>query len=133
MKSAFRLSLAILAAVSGGGACAMNNLAPDALQCSVSHAEKLPSGLSEGSICAALRQAAVPALDRIGLATKALSVQIQVESDSKLVATATLAGKTLPEHRVATSDRLLNAKAVEMLAKAIAAEIAASSPSSSGA
>lgn len=133
MNEAVKLGLALLAAASGGSACAMNMSQQDAVQCSVAHAEKLPSNLSESAICAAIGQAAAPVLDRASLAHEALAVRVSVESDSKLVASATLAGKPLPEQRVATSDRALNAGAVAMLARAIAAEIAASSNPRSGA
>lgn len=105
----------------------MNMSQQDAVQCSVARAEKLPSGISESIICAAIGQAAAPLLDQAGLSHGSLSVRVSVESDSKLVATATLAGKPLAEQRVATSDRPLNAGAVAMLARAVAAEITAGS------
>ena len=100
------------------------NVHGNAALCSVEFAGKLPAGLTENAVCEAINQAAGPALKRAGLAPAALSVKVRVESESKVVATATLGGKALPEHRVATSDSALNTSAIQMLARAIAAEVA---------
>lgn len=128
MKSALKLGLALVAAASSGSACAMNNpksdAMADAVHCSVQRAEKLPAGLTESAVCEAVRQAAAEELKRARLAPGSLAVKISVESDTKVIATATLNGKTLPEHRVAISDRVLNVSAIQMLARAIAADIA---------
>jgi hypothetical protein len=102
----------------------MNSHDARAVHCSVDRGEKLPSGLTASGVCAAIRKAVAPSLERAGIAADALSVKITVESDAKLVAAATLAGKTLPEQRVASSDRVLTARAVDMLAQAIAAQVA---------
>jgi len=126
MQRTLKLGLALLAAAGGGSACAMNspNAPADAVHCSVEFAGKLPAGLTENAVCEAIRQTAAPALESARLAPASLSVKVRVESDSKVVATATLAGKALPEHRVAISDRALNVSAIQMLARAIAAEVA---------
>jgi hypothetical protein len=96
----------------------------DAVHCSVDRAEKLPAGLSGSAVCDAVRKAAAPALAEAGQSPAALSVHITVESETKLVGAATLSGKALREHRIGIADRALNAHAVEMLANAIAADIA---------
>jgi hypothetical protein len=94
------------------------------IRCSVEGAERLPEGITDKTICDAVRGSAEPALQQGGFARDSLSVVVTVASATKLVAAAQLAGKPLPEHRVAISDRTLNAQAVAMLANAIAAEIA---------
>ncbi|MBV9528973.1 MAG: hypothetical protein JOZ79_11510 [Sphingomonas sp.] len=96
-----------------------------AIRCSVERAEKLPAGLNTDTLCATIRGAGGAALNRAGLDPSALSVRITVDSERKLSATATLNGRTLPEHHVGISDRSLNARAVELLATAIAGEVAA--------
>ena len=93
------------------------------IRCSVVRAQKLPQGVTAESICDSVRRAANPALDQAKLAPNALSVRITVESETKLTAAATLQGKSLPEHHVSISDRPLNARAVSMLANAIAADV----------
>lgn len=122
MNRLLGISLALFVGASGGSACAMTTT--DTVHCSVERAEKLPAGLTDSSICNAVRTAAAPALAHGGHSPAALSVRITVESETKLVGTATLSGKALPEHRIGISDRGLNARAVDMLANAIAADIA---------
>jgi len=102
----------------------MNSHDALAVHCSVDQAGKLPSGLTASGVCATIRRVVAPSLEQAGFTASALSVKIIVESETKLVAATTLAGKALPEHRVAISDRTLNARAVDMLAQAIAAEVA---------
>jgi len=122
MNRLLGISLALLAGAGGGSAGAMTTT--DMVHCSVERAEKLPAGVTGSSICAAVRKAAAPALAQGGHSPAALSVHITIESETKLVGAATLAGKALPEHRIGISDRALNAGAVNMLANAIAADIA---------
>ena len=128
MKRALALGLALLAGIGGGSAEAMNNPSPAAVECSVQDAGKLPAGMNAGAICAAVRAAVQPALAASGTSSGALSVKVTVLSESKMVAVATLGGKALPEHHVASSDRPLNARTVDMLAQAIAADIPAHGP-----
>jgi hypothetical protein len=128
IKSALGFGLALVAVVGagvGGSAVAMTSVDPASVQCSVKDVGKLPAGLSASSVCATIREAVAPALASAGVTGGELSVQVTVHSDSKVTAAATLAGKALPEQRVATSDRALNANAIAMLGRAIAAEIAA--------
>lgn len=96
----------------------------DAVNCSVERGDKLPAGLTGESVCAAVRKAAEPALAAAGHPRSALSVRVTVESDSKLTGSATLAGRAFRQHHVAIADRTLNAHAIDMLANAIAADIA---------
>ena len=116
--------MALLTGLGGGSALAMTIPTTPPIHCSVERGDKLPSGLSAESVCAVVRNAAAPALERAGLSLAVFSVQVTVDSDRKLSAAATLDGKPLPTHHVGISDRALNARAVQMLAKAIAAEIA---------
>lgn len=125
MERAIALGLALVAGVGSGSAGAMTNLNPAAVECSVLDAGKLPAGLDAGAICAAIRAAVQPALAASATSRGALSVKVTVVSESKMVAVATFGGKALPEHHVASSDRPLNARTVDMLAEAIAADIPA--------
>ena len=102
----------------------MNNHAAATIRCSVEQAGKLPPTITATTVCDAIGKAALPALERAGMPPAALSVTVRVESDRKIVAAASLHGKPLPEHRIGISDRALNAHAVDMLAAAIAADIA---------
>ena len=124
MNRAIGSALALLAGLGGGSALAMTSRNPSAVYCSLEQGGKLPKGLVASDVCAAIQSAAAPALERAGLSPSALSVRVTVVSDRKLVASATLGGKALPEHRIGISDRALNARAVQMLASAIAADIA---------
>jgi hypothetical protein len=117
MKSALGFCLTLLA---GGSAGAMSSVDPMSMHCSVNNAGKLPAGLTADGICAVIRGITAPALVSSGR----LSIEVTVLSNSSIKAAATLDGKPRPEQRVATSDRSLNANAIEMLARAIAAEIA---------
>ncbi len=112
-------ALAFTAAIwAGGSACAMKPQASDAIRCSVIGAEKLPAELGGAeAVCQAIREAAAPALGA--------SVVVQVINPHMLAATATTTdGRALPEQRVATSDRTLNAGSLGMLAKALADQLA---------
>jgi hypothetical protein len=123
MKSVLGLGLALLAGIGSGSAGAMTSSNPATVECTVQGAGKLPAGLDAAAVCAAVRAATQPALAASG--ASALSVKVTVVSESKLMAVATLGGEALPEHHVASSDRSLNARAVDMLAQAIAADIPA--------
>lgn len=124
MIRAIGIGLALFVGLNGGRASAMTS-DTSTVRCSVERAGKLPEGLSSQFICDTVRRAVGPALEAGGIGGAELSVQVIVESVSKLTATATVAGKTLPEHHLGTSDRPLNARAISMLASAIAADVAA--------
>lgn len=106
----------------------MNTGKDAAIHCVVERSDKLPPELSADALCAAVRRAATPALERSGLNPTALSVRITVDSDTKLSAFATLNGKILPDHHVGIADRALNERAVDMLATAIAADVTSGRP-----
>jgi hypothetical protein len=124
IKSVLGLGLGLVAGF-GGSANAMTSADPASVHCLVKDAGKLPAGLSGDSVCAAIRAAAAPALAAAGAAGGTLSVHVTVISDSRITAAVTLARKPLPEPRVASSDRPLSAQSIQMLARAIAAEVAA--------
>lgn len=94
------------------------------IRCTVEGGDKLPPGLGGGeAICRAISRAALPALQRAGIAPSAVAVAVRVKSDSRMSAVASVNDKPLAEQNVATSDRALNAGAVTMLADAVAAEL----------
>lgn len=93
------------------------------LRCAVQGEEKLPAEIRAETICSAIQRAAAPVLQRTGLSPAAVSVLVKVRSEFGLSATVTVAGRAMREHNVAISDRPLNERAVDMLAKAVAAEL----------
>jgi hypothetical protein len=96
---------------------------PSSIQCVVNGAGKLPPQLTAESICKAIDAAVAQLPGSTGVTVGHLSVTVTVVSNSKLVARITLAGASLPEQRVASSDGPLNANAIAMLSRAIAGEI----------
>lgn len=103
----------------------MNSTSSDALHCAVEGAEKLPPELGgSAAICSAITKAAAPVLNSRRVGAEAVSVVVNVQSASAISAATSVAGKSLPEQKVAISDRTLNARAIDMLANAIAAELA---------
>ncbi len=120
-----RVFLALLAAAASGSACAMASTSPQKISCAVQGEDKLPPGLGgQAEVCSAVARAALPALERAGIAPAALAVTVKVTSGHSLSAVAVVNGRALPEQKVGVSDRALNARAVEMLAAALAGEIA---------
>lgn len=124
MIRAIALGLALFVGLNGGRASAMTSNT-SMIRCSVERAGKLPAELSSESICDSVRNALGPVLQVAGLPPDDTSVRVTVQSSSQLAATTTVGGKTLPEQHVGTSDRPLNARAIAMLARAIAADVAA--------
>jgi ribosomal protein L11 len=118
-----RVSFAIVFAspvVSGGSACAVKPVEHATEQCAVIGGETLPAGVTPGAICDAIRAATKSTAPGI-----AYSIEVRVRSASSLSAIVTLPnGTTLPEQNLATSDRQLNAGAIQRYATSIAAEIA---------
>jgi hypothetical protein len=102
----------------------MNSATGSRISCTVEGAEKLPSEIGgEEAVCAALERAAAATLRQAGVAPSALSVSVNVRSAYRISAVASLDGKTIPEQQVGISDRELNARAIDMLAQAVAAEL----------
>ena len=124
MIRAIGLGLALFVGLDGGGASAMTS-DTSMVRCSVVRAGKLPDGLTSDFICDTVRRAVGPAVQAAGLAPADVSVQVTVESSSKLAATATIRGKALPAQHLEVSDRPLNVRAISMLGSAIATDVAA--------
>lgn len=116
-----KLLLAVAMAGSiGGNACAMAGSTEESPACIVSGADKLPEGLNGDAICTAVR-AATRKL------SSDFSVEIRVVSASSLAARISLHdGKTLPEQKMAVSDRQLDSRSIERFALAIANAVAGS-------
>lgn len=87
--------------------------------CRVTGEELLPSEIGGASaLCAAIRSARPASSD-------AVSVEVRVESPYRMAATQTLAsGEALAEVRTARADRPLGRRSVQMLANALAAQLA---------
>lgn len=99
----------------------MNVRSAGAGGCRVENAEALPpeSG-GEPALCAAIREAV--AAQGIG---QAYSVTVRVLGPSMLAASITTAtGETLPEQKLAASDRPLNAASFERFARVLALQLA---------
>jgi hypothetical protein len=107
----------------GGSACAMARPGAGRAKCVVSGADKLPAEAGgDEAICSAIRAATrdrAPAAD--------YWVEVEVLSASSLAARVRLKdGRTLPEQRMAVSDRQLNPGSIERFAAAIANAVAGS-------
>ena len=103
----------------------MNSISTDGLRCVVHGEEKLPAEIGgEPAICAAIADAALPALRRAGISPQSIAVTVTIGSPFLMSAVASVDDRTLPEQKVGISDRQLNALAVQMLADAVARELA---------
>lgn len=92
------------------------------LQCSVTGADKLPAEVGGDAICAAIRAAA-----RERALGAVFAVDVRVYSASSIAATVRFKdGRTLPEQKMAVSDRPLNRGSIERFAAAIAGAVAGS-------
>jgi hypothetical protein len=116
------LALSMACAI-GGNACAMGQPRPELTQCTVVGADKLPAEVGgEQAICSAIRAASrekAPGAD--------YRVEVEVVSASALAARVTLKdGRTLPEQKMAVSDRQLNPGSIERFAAGIADALAGS-------
>ena len=105
----------------------MNSISAEGLRCSVQGEEKLPAELcGEPAICAAIAGAALPELERSGIAPDSVAVTVTVGSPFLMSAAVSVGDRDLPEQKVGISDRPLNARAVKMLADAVARALATS-------
>jgi hypothetical protein len=123
------LALLITVAALNGSACAMAATSEPALgqgiNCTVQNADKLPPQLGgEAAICSIMANILLPSLHQAGLASSALALFVNVKSESRISAVASVNGKPMPEQNVASSDRSLSAGAIEMLAQGVAREVA---------
>ena len=96
------------------------------IACSVVGADKLPAEIGGAdSVCRIIRAAAEPAAAERG---QAATIMVEVVAPSAAVAKVTMAdGRSLAPARIDVSDRSLNGRAIEMLAKAAADQIRAGS------
>ena len=102
----------------------MSSTSTEQLRCVVQGVEKLPPELGgEAAVCSAIERAAAPELLRAGIAPAAVSVSVQVLSQHRISAIATVDGRSLPEQHVARSDRPLNTRTIDMLAEGVALEL----------
>ncbi len=113
------IMLAIAAGVLGGNAPAMGRSADDNM-CRVTGAHKLPAELGGAD---ALCAAAARAIESVSPRPKA--IEIKVVSPFMISATIILFdNRRLPVIKIASSDRPLGRKAIQMLTDSIAAQIA---------
>ena len=88
--------------------------------CRIVDGDKLPDGSGgAASLCSAIERAAAARAPGV-----AYTVEIKVLSRSRLAATLTSDGRTLPEQNFATIDRDLNGGSFERFAAAIADQLA---------
>ena len=112
------IAFALAVAGTGGSACAMTD-ASKSPRCTLSGPDALVAELGGvDAICATVDQA-------IASAGAQASVRVELLNPHAAVAQATVAGRTLPERRIDVSDRPLNRRAIESLAKAVANQLRA--------
>lgn len=121
------LLLAISLAAIGESACAMSPAKDQGWQCTVEAAAKLPPGVRDAEVCAAMKDAAVAAVGPALVNSGAVSVRVTIRSEHIASALPTLRGHTLPEQKLAVSDRALSMASIKVLAKAVGNELARSS------
>jgi hypothetical protein len=108
--------LAFAIAVTGGSACAMTT-ASSAAHCTVSGPDTLVSALGGAdALCAIIQRATASSSPQA-------VVHVELLNSHAAVARTTVAGRTLPERRIDISDRPLNRRAIESLAKAVADQL----------
>jgi hypothetical protein len=116
--------LALAIAVTGGSACAMTTTSSVA-RCTVSGPDTLVSALGGAdALCAIIQRATASS------GAQAF-VRVELLNPHAAVARTTVAGRALPERRIDISDRPLNRRAIESLAKAVADQLNALSGSAS--
>ena len=95
------------------------------IRCTVEGEAKLPPEIGGAdAVCGAIVRAALPVIQRAGIAPETIGVSVRVKSDSRISAVPSIGGKALPEQNVAISDRTLNQRSIAMLADAVAAVLA---------
>ena len=112
--------LLVMAASLSGGACAMASSSSQPASCRVVDGDKLPDGSGgAAALCTAIERAAAaraPGVD--------FTVEVKVLSSSRLAATVTSGGRTMPEQKFASMDRDLNGSSFERFAAALADQLA---------
>ena len=111
--------LLVMAASLSGGACAMASPSGDSTPCRIVDGDKLP-GESGGAaaLCSAIERAAAAKAPGV-----AYTVEVKVLSTSRLAATLTSGGRTLPEQNFAVMGRELNGGSFERFAAALADQL----------
>lgn len=95
------------------------------IDCTVQNAEQLPADLGgRTGVCSIIEKTLLPSIQSAGISPSAITVTVNVKSDSRASAVAVVNGAATAEQNVASSDRALSAGAIQMLANGIAAEIA---------
>lgn len=103
----------------------MNSVSSQSFRCTVEGESKLPPKLGgEAGVCGSIADTVIPALQRAGIPPNSVAVTVRVKSASRISAVPSIDEQTLPEQHVGISDRPLNARAVQMLADAVARELA---------
>jgi hypothetical protein len=107
---------AMALASASGSACGMTSSNAQSDRCQVIGGDKLPAETGgAGQICASIEAAAAARAPGVGY-----SVAVTVVSDYMLAARVRMAdGKSLPEQKLAVSDRKLNRRAIDRFADAI--------------
>ena len=103
----------------------MKSASHEGIRCTVEGEGKLPSELGgQAAICSAIASAVLPQLQGAGIAPDAVEVQVFVKSKYMFSAVVSVNGVPRPEQTVGVTDRALNERAVQMLAQAVAGELA---------
>ena len=94
------------------------------IRCTVAGAEHLPPELAgSDEVCRSIVNAATPVLRENGIAPSQVTVNVTVRSDHLISAVASAGSATIAEQNVGIADRTLNARAIEMLAQAVATQL----------
>lgn len=114
-NTSFRPDLIIFSLVLALSACSTKREPLRDIECSVDPAAKLTSDSGNAAeVCAII-------LERIGVLPPGASIRVRAPSSSTIVGQVRLgSGQAMPEVEVGVSDRQLNKKSVEMLARAMA-------------
>ncbi len=117
----FSVALSLAAVVSmSESACAMNSADRQA-RCNVVNGDKLPAESGgAAALCSAIESAAAKRAPGVGY-----SVEVKVQSSSRLAADLVREGHALPQQNYATMDRALTRQSFERFAAALADRIAA--------
>jgi hypothetical protein len=120
-SKAIAIACLLALAANGGSACAMNRAESPSVHCTVTGADKLASEIGgTAGVCRMIESAAAPAAQVAGVNA---SVAVDILSPHAAVAHVTADGRELAERRIDISDRVLNSRAIETLAKAVADQL----------
>lgn len=103
----------------------MNSVSTHGIRCDVQGEDKLPAEIGgEAAVCAAIADAAIPELQRVGVPPESVAVTVHVISTQTMSAVASVNERALRVQKVGVMDRPLNERAVKMLAQAVAGDLA---------